>query len=233
MAVELNPELNALAKSIAEGTISNTYRSLPTIDVSPTDLVMQVLEKTQANPAAAGSMLQTDGTPVAVLFDIKQYGAVQKVLNFIPNMLKEFQTMVETQLIPNMTKNLKKQAETDCKAELNKVGAELLKACTPLKKALYMMAGGALAIICGLYLMRIASQMRRKERLDESQYDTPSERTVHQLKSTTQKRSNPGLVGKVAGGITVIVGVGLLASSMLLTHRVSTNCLALASKLRA
>lgn len=227
-------EINEIARSLVKGSTVETYNTLPALEVSRSINFSELLESVQVNSEAAGTILQTEGASVAVIFNIQQYETVKNILNFIPKIIQEFKTDYETRFIPNMTKKLKADAASDCKMELNKVGSELLKISSSLKNPLYMTVAGTICIIFGLYVIRNAQRIRRRvetESLNESQYESPSGRTMYKYPTTAQQKSNKGLMPAI-GGITMIVGFGLFIGSALLTYRVSANCLALASKLR-
>lgn len=208
---------NALMASMVNGNVSEIYKSLPSVEVSPS-LSFSELLVTAQDPAAAGTILQTDGSPVAVLFNIKQFESVQKILDFIPNIVQKIKTEYETNFIPYTLQKFKLQAESGIKTELSSVGTELLKVSMPLKKALIMMGCGTIAVLFGAYILGRNSQIRSHRKPSGESYSiTPSQITTR----------------RIVGCLTTVIGIGLIVRSMMLTHQVSSACLTLAVKLKA
>lgn len=184
--------------------IGTKYHSLPTIEVPSSVNLPELIQRAGENADAAGTILQTDGSPVAVLFNTKQYEAIKGIINFIPDVIQKL------------------GAEFENRMTLKKLGSEVLNELRyPLTSATALMVMGTVIAMAGAFTFGAVLFSE-----DDKALQAPGNPSS-QPKNPWSKR----LVNCIIPGLIMAVGMGFIVRSMMITNQVSNACATLAGKL--
>lgn len=93
--------IQGLQQTRVELTLDNfafAFQKMPSMEVPNTLVFSELIEQAGANAAQAGTLLQSNGSTVAVLLDLKQYKAVDAIIKVIPLLIENMQKTLQAKL---------------------------------------------------------------------------------------------------------------------------------------
>ncbi len=132
--------------------IVKKFTSMPSLEVAPNLNFSSLIEEVGKNSTeAAGTVLLSGGSPVAVIFNMEQASMLDKVINFIPA------------IIQHMHKTL--QFRVEFKGKLQECSVELLKSAGEFTHYLpYLVLLGTIATVAGAFFLGKWSQEVKTDR---------------------------------------------------------------------
>ena len=101
LVVSMSNQLERLQQirlSSALANVASKFESMPSLEVSPNLNVPSLIEQIGKNSTEAGTILQSNGSPVAVIFSAEQYKTVYGVINFIPSVVQSMQDALKSRI---------------------------------------------------------------------------------------------------------------------------------------
>ena len=139
------------------------FTSMPTLEVAPNLNFSNLIEEVGKNSTeAAGTVLLSGGSPVAVIFNMEQVSMLNKVINFIPAVIQHMHDTIKLRI------DFKEKLQ-ECSVELFKAGGEFFPGLP------YIMLTGTIATVIGAFFLGRVYEINNDEENAKSKmsYLTP------------------------------------------------------------
>lgn len=126
--------------NLALDKLHSRFNSLPNLEVSPTLDFSNLIEQVGKNSKEAGTILQSNGSPVAVIFSTEQYKAVDGIIKFIPSVIRAMQDTLK--------------ARIEFKEKMQEISVEIFNVAGPLLNIIpAFITIGTIATLAGAFFL--------------------------------------------------------------------------------